>query len=116
MVGSPVSDTTLMPNQARVLPRLRLGHAASFGATLPTPPESLRAPREDPEHADATVHVMRRIERVRYSSTLDPTNFCSVIIKWSLFQIARSPILRDWVCHLPLLPLKWPNVARDLLM
>ena len=102
-----------MPNQARGLPRLMLGHAASFGATLPTPPESLRLPREDPEHADATVHVMRRIERVRYSSTLDPTNFCSVIIKWSPFRISRSPILRDRVRQLPLLQVVWPNVARD---
>ena len=81
---------------------------------LPTLPESLRMPHEDPEHADATVHVMRRVERVRYSSTLDPTNFCTVIIKWSLFQIARSPILRDRVWQLLLLRLQWPNVARDL--
>ena len=102
-----------MPNQARVLPRLRLGHTASFGATLPTLPESLRLPCEDPEHADATVHVMRRIERVRYSSRLDRTNFCSVIIKWSLFQISRSPILRGRVWQLPLLRLAWLNVARD---
>ena len=46
--------------------RLRLGHATSFGATLPTLPESLRAPREDLEHADAIVHAMRRIERARH--------------------------------------------------
>ena len=102
-----------MPNLASTLPRLRLGYTDSFEATLPALPESLCLLREDLEHADATVHVMRRIERVRYSSTLDPTNFCSVIIKWSLFQISRSLILRDRVRQLLPLRVVRPNVAHD---
>ena len=72
------------------------------------------APREDPEHANAIVHVMRRIERVRYSSTLDPHELLDCYHQVVSVQIARSSILRDRVWQLLLLQLAWPNVARDL--